>query len=135
MFLLPLPHSPGLVASYLFLCKDCLWTVHTSFQLINVKLFSSIEIQPQAMNLCKLERSETLGTNFTQLFLQNSVLQIHRIQISLLIWNLAFLAWTGVTGSDSQTIFTAHPAREDYVSLLSISYMYKDIYCAGKANR
>lgn len=65
MFLLPAPHSPRLVAGYLYLCKDCLWTVYTSFQLIYAKLFSSIEIQPQAMNLCKLERPASLGTNFT----------------------------------------------------------------------
>lgn len=58
--------------------------------------------------ICASWKDSIPGDKFySQLFLQMFYLwlQIHRIQISLLIWNLTFPAWTGVTvGSDSQSI-------------------------------
>lgn len=61
MLLLPAHHSPGLVSSSPFFCKDCLWTAYTSSQLIHTELFSLIEICLKAMNLCNWKDQRPRG--------------------------------------------------------------------------
>lgn len=99
MFLLPALHNPGLVASYLFLCKDCLWTVYASFQLTHEKIIPNWNLAPSNESVQDGKTSVPVDKFYFQLFLQMlySRLQTCRIQILLLIWNLALPSWTGVT--------------------------------------